>query len=116
MVEISVSPNMHIYCKQDSDCAALTNKKGIKKLGCIRIGLLGKLCVSDPLETCMTVDECSIPSDCLHTSAFPFAICVPVVNNVDTFGMSEVHFRDGSNEGNDIEEASKTLRKQGNWT
>ena len=115
MAEISVSPNMHIYCKEDSDCAALTNKKGLKKLGCIRIGSLGKLCVSDPLETCMTVDECSIPSDCLHTSAFPFAICVPV-SNVDTFGMSEVHFRDGSNEGNDIEEASKTLRKQGNWT
>ena len=77
-VETNHDANDYIPCHQDSDCKEASADKPFKTmLGCLSIGILGKVCVPDPLEMCTTASDCPMPSDCLQTSTFPFAICLP---------------------------------------
>ena len=70
---------MYTQCYQDRDCVPLADKDDKKKVGfCLGVGRIGMVCVQDPLESCITANDCSILSDCLHTLSFEFAICVPL--------------------------------------
>ena len=44
-----IGNNKYIPCNQNSDCLGSNNKEVKNKFGCLRIGRLGKLCVTDPV-------------------------------------------------------------------